>query len=176
MSAGPEQPLRPPPKLQPPPASHRLERDPSVEDPSAGAAGSPNGPDASRREDPVSARKSEGAPGEREGPVPDPWALHHDFLKHLTTIALLVTGGIITLIQSDLMSAKPLYAVAFGPPFVSFILTISAQRDLVRKASRGASEVPQTTCWVELAAIAFLGAGIGAGASFFLLELGALPQ
>lgn len=153
-------------ELPPPPAARRS----SSED--------------SREDELVEDQKSPGsrAKNEPEGGVsvsassPDIWALHQNFLKHLTTIALVIAGGIITLLQSDLIEVEPPFVLSFLPPLLSFILTISAHRNLVKKAGQGASNVPQSTYWVEMAAIALFGAAIGVTASFFLLEVGILPE
>lgn len=87
-----------------------------------------------------------------------------------------MAGGIITLLQSDLMGIEPPFVLSFLPPLLSFILTLSAHRDLVKKAGQGASTVPRSVYWVELAAIALFGAAIGVTSTFFLLEIGILPE
>jgi hypothetical protein len=108
--------------------------------------------------------------------VPTTWDLHQNFLKHLTAIALVIAGGIITLLQSDLMEVEPPFVLSFLPPLLSFTLTLAAQWDLVRKAGRGASKVPRSVYWAETAALALFGAAIGTTSVFFLLEIGVLPE
>lgn len=86
-----------------------------------------------------------------------------------------MAGGIITLLQSDLMEFEPPFVLSFLPPLLSFLLTLAAQWDLVRKAGQGAPDVPQSTYWAETAALGLMGAAIGATSVFFLIEVGILP-
>ncbi|MFB6099541.1 MAG: hypothetical protein ABEK84_10610 [Salinibacter sp.] len=97
-------------------------------------------------------------------------------MKHLTTIALVMAGGIITLLQSDLMEVEPPFVLSFLPPILSFMLTLGAHWGLVKKADQNPSNVPRSVYWVEMAAIAFFGAAIGVTSTFFLLEIGILPE
>lgn len=106
---------------------------------------------------------------------PDPWSLHQDFLKHLTTIALIMTGGLITLLQSSLMSVRPIYVLPFVPAIISFLVTGVSQWALVRSATLGASEVSKVYHRVEIAALSLLASCISATTVLFLIELGILP-
>lgn len=114
-------------------------------------------------------------PSQRTASGPDPWSLHQDFLKHLTTIALIMTGGLITLLQSSLMSVRPIYVLPFVPAIISFLVTGVSQWALVRSATLGASEVSKVYHRVEIAALSLLASCISATTVLFLIELGILP-
>jgi hypothetical protein len=86
-----------------------------------------------------------------------------------------MAGGIITLLQSDLMEFEPPFVVSFLPPLLSFVLTLAAQWDLVRKAGQGASGVPRSVNWAELAALGLLGSAVGLTSAFFLIDAGIIP-
>jgi hypothetical protein len=94
--------------LPPPPAARRSSDEDSrgtespsspqrAENPSTESQKSPNSQpeDASRRDASTSSD------------APNTWALHQNVLKHLTTIALVMAGGIITLLQSVSWRSSP---------------------------------------------------------------------
>lgn len=118
------------------------------------------------------------------------FALHHEKLKHLTTVGLVLSGGVITLFQSKLMEPNPLEVVGMlAFPVLSSLLTLAAQASLANEASivkqsnrdekvaRGEFGVPMEIHWIQLVALLLLSSGIGLTAVVFLVNTGLLsPQ
>lgn len=115
----------------------------------------------------------------------DAFAFQHEKLKHLTTVGLVLSGGIITLFQSELMDPSPLALIALVLPVVSSMLTLAAQVSLGNEASttepmaaertRDSFGVPVAVHWVGLAALFLLASSLGWLASFFFRDTGLLP-
>jgi hypothetical protein len=111
----------------------------------------------------------------------DAFAFQHEKLKHLTTVGLVLSGGIITLFQSELMDPSPLALFALILPVASSMLTLAAQVSLGNEAStvteraRDAFGVPVTVHWVQLVAMILLASSLGWLASFFFRDVGLLP-
>ncbi|MCS4175160.1 hypothetical protein GGP97_003101 [Salinibacter ruber] len=115
----------------------------------------------------------------------DAFAFQHEKLKHLTTVGLVLSGGIITLFQSEMMEPSPPALIALVLPVVSSMLTLAAQVSLGNEASttepmaaertRDSFGVPVAVHWVGLAALFLLASSLGWLASFFFRDTGLLP-
>lgn len=111
----------------------------------------------------------------------DAFAFQHEKLKHLTTVGLVLSGGIITLFQSELMDPSPLALLALVLPVVSSMLTLVMQVSLgnetptVVERTRDPFGIPVAVHWGGLVALVLLASSIGWLASFFLRDVGLLP-
>ncbi len=111
----------------------------------------------------------------------DAFAFQHEKLKHLTTVGLVLSGGIITLFQSELMDPSPLALIALVLPVVSSMLTLAAEVSLgneapmVMEKTRDAFGIPVAVHWTVLVASLLLASSLGWLASFFFRDVGLLP-
>ncbi len=147
--------------------------------PGTGRAGEKEESDSSAR-----ARPTGTQPARRQRDW-DAFAFQHEKLKHLTTVGLVLSGGIITLFQSEMMEPSPLALIALVLPVVSSMLTLAAQVSLGNEASttepmaaertRDSFGVPVAVHWVGLAALFLLASSLGWLASFFFRDTGLLP-
>ena len=147
--------------------------------PGTGRAGEKEESGSSARARPIGTQP---ARGQRDW---DAFAFQHEKLKHLTTVGLVLSGGIITLFQSEMMEPSPLALIALVLPVVSSMLTLAAQVSLGNEASttepmaaertRDSFGVPVAVHWVGLAALFLLASSLGWLASFFFRDTGLLP-
>ncbi len=111
----------------------------------------------------------------------DAFAFQHEKLKHLTTVGLVLSGGIITLFQSELMDPSPLALIALVLPVVSSMLTLAAEVSLgneapmVMEKTRDAFGIPVAVHWTVLVAVFLLGMSLGWLAFLFFRDVGLLP-
>ena len=92
----------------------------------------------------------------------DAESLSYDFFKHLTSLSILVLGGVLTLSQevfSESVEDWQMFAVA-GMIALGGLIALQCQSDIVQVA-RGKKSSSSVLRWGHRIAPAFFGAGIG---------------
>lgn len=111
------------------------------------------------------------------------FSFHHQKLKHLTTVGLVFSGGVITLFQSEIMAPGPWRTIALVLPILSSMLTLAAQVSLGNETLTGNEEqtrdafgIPMTVHWFQLVALVLLSSAIGWAGVFLFIDIGLLPR
>ena len=99
-------------------------------------------------------------------------ALLYDWFKHLTSMAVLILGGIVTLVQLSSTAGikKPVLATVLVVVALSGIMAFSGAEQIVRARLKGESVSPRIQ-WLMRFSAFFLALGIGGVLQMFMKAL-----